>query len=958
MTIQQNLMPSNKDDEQILVVKSDILFEKGKWQGLKTENLDYYTELIKNNCEFKRRGDVENDSSYQQIIPYVLFSYKDNFFAYKYLSAAGEQRLVNNDYQLGVGGHINKDDVNGEEDILEAGMIREWEEEVNFRGKLLEKKLVGIIKDDSMPVEQVHLGLVYHFIGDSSDIQVEETEKMEGKLMDLKDIAGNVSHSVWMSIVYNQYLAKPNEKQQKIFPPQKGKFFVFEGIDGCGKSTQTKLLAEYFGQKGYGVEKIDFPQHGERSSAMVDDYLTGKYGTSEEVGPKVASIFYATDRYDASFKIKKWLKEGKIVISDRYLVSNIGHQGGKILGQNSGSEKSKEEWKKYVSWLYDLEYRIFGIPEPDCTFILKTSPEFSLKLAHNITDGQKKERRASYLGDDKKQDIHEKDKNHLSNALNSYLLAAEEFPCDFQVIECLENGELLAPEIISQKIIKTIEGDCSKVLENFGTIVNSNNMAERRIYALPNNLMPEVKAVTFAKCSRSADPFDKIAAELTEEKSAEFHEKWVVGFGHSSIAEHAVISLAVENISNIATKVIEDSRLASFTEKSSRYQIFNKDKLYMPENIVNSELKNVYLDAVNSLMDAYEEMASPMMDFVKQKYSRTLEQDEKLYDMVSKARACDNLRYLLPAAVLTNLGMTINTRELEHLIKKLLSHPLKEMQDIGKEMKEKAMEAAPTLIKFADKNNYIFETKKRLKEIAESNLDIDAGQNQAVTIVDYDADAEDKLISAILYPYSNLSYNEIMAKVKEMSQEKKADIIDETLKRRDKFDAPLRELEHIYYTFDILLNYGAFRDVQRHRMCTQSNQPITVVHGYDLPPEIREAGWEEKFKAVVEKSVEAYNKIYERFSEEAQYVVPLCFRKRVLITWNLRELHHFISLRSGKKGHASYRKIAQQCWRELDKIQPLLAKYIKVDMDEMNISWAASLENKDFYYNPHAARQK
>ena len=481
---------------------------------------------------------------------------------------------------------------------------------------------------------------------------------------------------------------------------------------------------------------------------------------------------------------------------------------------------------------------------------------------------------------------------------------------------------------------------------------------ERRIYTLPNSLMPEVKAVTFAKCSRSPEPFDKIVAELTEEKSAEFHEKWVVGFGHSSIAEHAVISLAIENVSNIATKVIEDSRLASFTEKSSRYQIFNKDKLYMPEVIMNSDLKEVYSDAVNSLMSAYEEMTQPMMDFVKQKYPKPADQDEKLYNMISKARACDNLRYLLPTATLTNLGMTINTRELENLIKKLLSHPLKEMQDIGKEMKENAMAAVPTLIKFAWKNNYIVETKKQLKNIADWELGQEAGNNQAVTIVDYDKDAENKLVASILYPYSNLSYEEIAKKVRNLPEDKKEKIIDETLKRREKFDAPLRELEHVYYTFDILMDYGAFRDVQRHRMCTQSNQPITVVHGYDLPPEIREAGFEDKFKAVVEKSVEAYNKIYKMFPEEAQYVVPMCFRKRVLITWNLRELHHFISLRSGKKGHASYRRIAQQCWRELDKIQPLLAKYIRVDMDEMSISWAASLENKDFYYNPYAARDK
>jgi dTMP kinase len=224
---------------------------------------------------------------------------------------------------------------------------------------------------------------------------------------------------------------------------KRGKFFVFEGIDGSGKSTQTKLLEKYFLSKGYKVEKIDFPQHGERSSAMLDDYLTGKYGSSEDVGPYIGSIFFTVDRYDASFKIKKWLKDGKIVISDRYVVSNLGHQGGKI--------KDKKEWKKYAEWLYNLEYNIFGIPKPDYTFILKTSAEFSPKLIEGITDKQKLAKKAKYLISGKR-DIHEQDKSHLNKALDSYLLAAREFPNDFTVIECIEGGELLKPEIIHKKI--------------------------------------------------------------------------------------------------------------------------------------------------------------------------------------------------------------------------------------------------------------------------------------------------------------------------------------------------------------------------------------------------------------------------------------------------------------------------------------------------------------------------
>jgi len=227
-----------------------------------------------------------------------------------------------------------------------------------------------------------------------------------------------------------------------------GKFFVFEGIDGAGKSTQTNLLSEYFKKKGYKVVKIDFPQHGERSSTLVDDYLNGKYGSAKEVGPYRASVFYACDRYDASFKIREWLKKRKIVIADRYMVSNMGHQGGKI--------KNKKERKKYFDWLHNLEYNIFKIPKPDYTFILKTSSEFSLKLAHRITDKEKIKRRRSYLGS-KKRDIHEKDKKHQSETLESFLHVAKEYPKEFKVIECIKNGELLSPEVIHQKIWKIIK---------------------------------------------------------------------------------------------------------------------------------------------------------------------------------------------------------------------------------------------------------------------------------------------------------------------------------------------------------------------------------------------------------------------------------------------------------------------------------------------------------------------
>ena len=198
----------SKDDEKVLVVPADVIFERGRWQGLKQDNLDYYVDIIKKNYQFKRRGDVENDPSWQQIIPYIVFNFKDKFFIYKYLPLAGEQRLVDT-YQIGVGGHINEIDVHGE-NVLEEGMMREWTEEVNYNGNLLERKLIGLLNDDSRPVEAVHLGLVYGFLGDSPDISIKEEDKMQGELVDLKDIGEYIkdNQGIWVKIVYRDYLSK------------------------------------------------------------------------------------------------------------------------------------------------------------------------------------------------------------------------------------------------------------------------------------------------------------------------------------------------------------------------------------------------------------------------------------------------------------------------------------------------------------------------------------------------------------------------------------------------------------------------------------------------------------------------------------------------------------------------------------------------------------------------------
>jgi len=218
-----------------------------------------------------------------------------------------------------------------------------------------------------------------------------------------------------------------------------GKFIVIDGTDGSGKATQTKLLVEKLKKEGYDIKVADFPQYGQRSAVLVEDYLNGKFGDAKSVGPYRASIFYACDRYAASFKIRKWLDEGKIVICNRYVSSNMGHQAGKI--------RDLAERDKFLGWLEDLEYNIFEIPKPDVNILLYMPPEIGQKLVD-------KKGHRDYVGG-KKRDIHEADLEHLKEAAEAYKYVAEKY--NWVVIDCAPDGELKTIEEIHKIVLDKIK---------------------------------------------------------------------------------------------------------------------------------------------------------------------------------------------------------------------------------------------------------------------------------------------------------------------------------------------------------------------------------------------------------------------------------------------------------------------------------------------------------------------
>lgn len=219
----------------------------------------------------------------------------------------------------------------------------------------------------------------------------------------------------------------------------KGKFIVIDGIDGSGKTTQTDLLISRLQNEGFLVETISFPQYNQKSAGLVEEYLDGKYGPLEEVGAKRASIFYACDRYDASFQVQKWIQAGKYVIANRYTSSNMGHQGAKI--------DDPSERQKFFTWLDDLEYQVFQIPRPDLNIILDVEAEIAQKLAQ---DRNKED------WEGKKKDIHEENLNHLKKARNIYLEITNTLP-QTKTIKCTENNQILSREKIHEMIWKAVK---------------------------------------------------------------------------------------------------------------------------------------------------------------------------------------------------------------------------------------------------------------------------------------------------------------------------------------------------------------------------------------------------------------------------------------------------------------------------------------------------------------------
>ncbi len=452
-------------------------------------------------------------------------------------------------------------------------------------------------------------------------------------------------------------------------------------------------------------------------------------------------------------------------------------------------------------------------------------------------------------------------------------------------------------------------------------------MPERQIYLLsPRELSPETIAVAFAKTSRSPESFREIAAGLTEEKSAKFHEKWVVGYGHASVAEHAVLHLAFENVSRLAIESIESNRLASYTEKSTRYQKWMADNFFVPQELDGHPLRDEYMAACRLLFETYLDSLEPVRALVLSRAERRPGESDEALDRRLRSQYVDVCRFLLPAASLANVGMTANARVLESVIRKLLSHRLMEVRAIGEQVKAVARAEVPTLVKYAEAVPYIVETVEDIAQRAAtmSRADGEAG----CTLLDHDPDGEKKVLAAALYRFGEMSMGEATAYIDGLPEAACNELADALMKRLGEHDVPLRELEYSTYTFDLMMDQGAYAEFKRHRMMTQTAQRLTTRLGYAVPHLIAEAGLRSGFEAAMQQAAQVFEKLWGFNPEVAQYVVPNAYNRRVLARFNLREAYAFCQLRAAPNAHFSIRRVARQVHDAIRQVHPHLAAYM------------------------------
>jgi thymidylate synthase ThyX len=472
-------------------------------------------------------------------------------------------------------------------------------------------------------------------------------------------------------------------------------------------------------------------------------------------------------------------------------------------------------------------------------------------------------------------------------------------------------------------------------------------------------------------------------------RGEEFYQKILLEYGDDSVAELGEAQIAIEWISNIAAKKIEDHRIGlSYLEKSSRYVAFDRKvngqyKYHREKKIMASPYADQYIQTCDYTFDTYSKNIQPMQKFIKElkpiehfhffdsiskqevsygnlKSSTDIESARRIYEATIRAKSLDVLRAILPASTLTNLGITGNGRAFEYLLSTMFASDLTEIKLLADQLYTELNKIIPAFIKRANDKygqslqKYITDTKKAISIIAQqylTGIEIDSSP-QNVKLLNYEdnLDAEVNVASAILYDSTvGHSLEKIIHHIRSAPEYERHKIIQTFTKfRNNRRQRPGRAFEMTEYTFEMFTNFGMFRDLHRHRILTMERQLLSTKHGYDIPPEIYGLDILKDFNDCMYKSHEVYEMIDKKMPEEAQYVVNFAYKYPYFMKINLREACHMIELRTIPQGHHDYRTVCQEMFRQIKKVHPILASGIKfVDLNTYELERFGAEKNMD-----------
>ena len=466
---------------------------------------------------------------------------------------------------------------------------------------------------------------------------------------------------------------------------------------------------------------------------------------------------------------------------------------------------------------------------------------------------------------------------------------------------------------------------------------------DRDIYTV-SNIPEEVIAVIFAYVSRSPKGFreniDVVIKEeeLGRERAAKFHEKWVLHYGHASVAEHATVHMGVEKVSRLFSSLLElSNEYLSFTEYSQRYQKPKKGDFYIPEELEGKpSLLREYVDLNNCLYDTYVQINDKLYEYLVREIPAPEGTDEKTHLRALEKVAFEDARYALSLGTYTNLGMTGNARAIEESLTKLLSSKYTEARKRAEEIKKEVRFSVPTLVKYANENRYIKETRQELEYVSRSIPKGESSGKSGIELLDWtgkdahnpEEAAVDKMIKAILFEHSDLRYGDIERETQSTDWESKLIIVRKAIEKLGKYDNPINVFKLIDYEAEFVVSEACWHQLLRHRKVNWITQEPSVSNGITVPPNVKQSGAEELLQEAAKMSERLYEKLIdENLTEVASYVVTNAHNRRVMGSFDLWELYHLINLRMSEGAQWDIKNIVRILAEEIHKYHPNLVSH-------------------------------